>query len=129
MSSIHHSRADAHEKHPLPRILGTKLGHDHVGGCLAHRVRPTHVHLVFRNQVRVGEPRRDGDDLLLLAFENEWREQVEQVNGPDDVGLADCKDLFFQTGRVFAPLFASALWKWSLHHMWKHPHALTALQK
>lgn len=109
MSSVHHSWANAHEKHPVLRILGTKLGHDHVRGGLAHRVRATHVHLVFRNQVGVGEPRRDGNDLFLLAFENEWREQVEQMNGPDNVGLANCKYLLFQTGRVFTPLFASAL--------------------
>lgn len=69
MSSVDHSRADAHEKHPILGILGMELRHDDIRGGLSKGVRSAYFDLVFGYKIKVGMSRRDESNLLLLAFQ------------------------------------------------------------
>ena len=95
MSRINHSRANTHEKHPIFGILGAELGHDSIGSGFSDSVRSTHVELVVSDQFNVCHSSGDGDNLLLLALEDEWKEQVEEMNSPNNVRFATCHEFFF----------------------------------
>lgn len=102
MSSIDNSRANAQEEHTVLSELGTVFGHDDVECALVDDVSGNSVEIVFGDQVRVGVARGDGNDLFLLALENERDKQVEQMDGSDNVGLATGEDFLLQSHGILA---------------------------
>lgn len=90
MSGINHSWADAHEEQSILGMFSMELSHDDIRGGLSKSIWSGHVNLVFRDKVKVGVSRRDEDDLFLHSFVKQWQEQVEQVNGPNDICFATC---------------------------------------
>lgn len=69
MTSVNHSWADAHEEHAILGVLGMELRHDDVRGGLPKGVRSGYINLVLIDQVKVGMPRSDENDLLLHSFQ------------------------------------------------------------
>lgn len=108
MSSIDNPWADAHKKHAILGVLGMKLRHGHIRSGLLKGVRSSHFNLILGDQVKIGMPRRDEDDLLLHSFQEEWDEQVEEMNVANDISLPTFEELIFESGRVFAPSHPSA---------------------
>lgn len=103
--SVNHSWADAHEKNSILGMLSVELRNDDIRGGLSKGVRSGHINLVFSDQVKVCMSRGNEHNLLLRSFEDQWQEQVEQINCPDDIGLDTCKDLLFESDRIFSPKF------------------------
>lgn len=104
-SSVNHSWADAHEKNSILGMLSVELRNDDIRGGLSKGVRSGHINLVFSDQVKVCMSRGNEHNLFLRSFEDQWQEQVEQINCPDDIGLDTCEDLLFESDRIFSPKF------------------------
>lgn len=109
MPSINDSWADAHEKNSMLGMLSMELRHNDIGGGLFKGIRPGHVNLVFGDKVKVAVSRRDEDDLLLRAFQEQWHEKVEEMNVANDISFAACEELLFQSGRILSPVYQSEL--------------------
>jgi hypothetical protein len=77
MPHLHNTRADTYKQHAILLILHAKLGNDDIHSCLGRRVQRADIDLDIVGQVKVGQARGDGDDLLGLALEDLRDEEVE----------------------------------------------------
>jgi hypothetical protein len=82
---IHETGRDAHEQDALVLVLDAELGDGDVQGPLGDGVGARLVDAALCYDVEVRHARRDGDDLLGSALEDEGREEVEEVDGADHV--------------------------------------------
>lgn len=87
VAHLYRSRADTHEEHTVFLVLRVELGHNDVHGRLRGRVQSTCLNLEIVDQVEVGMAAGNGDDLLDLALHDKRKEEVEEVDVADDIGL------------------------------------------
>lgn len=72
MPCLYHPWADTNEENSIFGKLGMELCHHHIQAGFVDSIRPTGFDLILCDQIKVGMPRRDGNDLLLLALEEKW---------------------------------------------------------
>ena len=87
MAHIHHSWADTKEEHTVFLVLCVELGYNDVQGRLGGSVQRSSLNLVIVDPVKVAMTAGNGDDLLDLALHDKRKEEVEEVDVADDIGL------------------------------------------
>lgn len=103
LAHLHHARADAEEKDTLLLVLHVVLGHNDVQSRLGCSIQTTDVNPNLVGHVDVGQTCGNGDDLLDLALEDKRKEEVEEVDVTDDVGLEQVCDNTLELLRLVGP--------------------------
>jgi hypothetical protein len=104
VASLDKTWADAEEANPLVRVFGAILGINNVHGGLAASIGTAVGQTHLQGEVIVGQTRRDGDDLLDLALQDEGHVEVEQVDVADNVDLKKIEKVILESDRVLATL-------------------------
>jgi hypothetical protein len=82
---LDHSGADADEKHTLLSVLRAELSNCSVHGRFADNICRRQRHIELSHGLQVCRAAGDGDNFLDLALENQWHEEVKQMDVSDDV--------------------------------------------
>jgi hypothetical protein len=102
LSSVHGTRTQTKEEHPIFLILGLELSSRHIHRSLADRVRCTLVESVLDSQFLVRHAGADGHDFPALSFQNERHEEIEQMDVPDDVRVKTVQEILSQAVGTFS---------------------------
>ena len=92
-TDIHNAGTDADEEHTVFLVLRAVLGHDDIQSSFECRVQSGHLDIVRVDKLEIGVTTGKGDDLLLVALQDQREEEVVKMNVSDDVGLIQvCKN-------------------------------------
>lgn len=105
MPGLDHSGTDAQKEDSLFGILRAEFGHRRVETRLANGVRGASLDVVFGDEVDVRVAGGKSDHFLGVASDDEWREQVEQVDVADNVDFKAVEQVLFEGFVLLAPVF------------------------
>ena len=99
---IHHPWTDAKEEHAVFLVLSIELGRHKVHGPLGDGVQSSCIEFELVAHVEVRHPAAYTYDLLNLALEDKWHEQIVEVNVANDVDVHQFVQVLLQALGVFA---------------------------
>jgi hypothetical protein len=103
-TNFHHSGRETQEQNTILLVLSAVLGRDHVHRGLGYGVEGPGRQIIVVCPLHVCEATGDGDDLLDVALEDKWKEQVEQMNVGDDI---DLEQVFHSLLKLLGPVTTS----------------------
>jgi hypothetical protein len=80
ISSVNGTRANSNEKHTILAVLGAKFCHRCIQASFADRIRGLPVNVIFGRPAIICQASRYCEDFLSLDLEDEWHEEVEEMN-------------------------------------------------
>ena len=104
VSRVDGTRANGNEKYTLLSVLSAKFCHRHVQTSFTDRIRRVQGSVVFGGPVIICQTSGYGKNFLGLALEDEWHEEVEEMDVPNDIGFEGIEQVLFKTLWLFTPI-------------------------
>lgn len=93
MADIDDTRADAHEKDAVLLVLRAELGHGDIHPSLGDGVQRRRINVELSHGLDVGVATCEVNDLLDLTLQDERKEDLEEVDVAENVGVGKVVEL------------------------------------